>query len=139
MKAIFSVQHRHNSIDFALLFTRLGVGLLMLTHGLPKIALLQSEPVMFMDFLGLGTTLSLLLAIFAEVICSLFIIFGLGTRLATIPLMITMLVAVFIVHSADPFSSKEMGLHYLLSYVMLLIMGSGKYSLDAIIAKKLNL
>lgn len=139
MKAFFSVQHQHGAIDFALLLARVSIGILMLTHGLPKIALLQSEPVMFMDFMGLGTTLSLLLAIFAEVICSLFIIFGLGTRFATIPLMITMLVAVLIVHSADPFSSKEMGLHYLLSYAMLLIMGSGKYSLDAVITKKWNL
>lgn len=136
MKALLSVQHRHKHIDLALLFARISIGLLMLTHGLPKLALLQSEPVMFMDFMGLGTTASLLLAIAAEVGCSLLIIVGLGTRFATIPLIITMLVAVFIVHSADPFSSKEMGLHYLLSYVMLLIMGSGKYSLDYLITKK---
>lgn len=138
MKTFFNVQHKARNIDFALLLARVTIGTLMLTHGLPKIALLQSDPVVFVDFMGLGATLSLLLAIFAEVICSLLIIFGLGTRFATIPLITTMLVAVMIVHGSDPFASKEMGLHYLLGYLMLLIMGSGKYSIDSFIAKKLK-
>jgi len=107
----------------------------MLTHGLPKIALLEAEPVVFMDFMGLGAKMSLLLAIFAEVVCSVLIILGLGTRVAAIPLIITMMVAVFIVHSSDPFSTQEMGLLYLFGYLLLLIMGSGKYSMDSFISK----
>jgi putative oxidoreductase len=82
--------------------------------------------------------ISLSLTVFAEVICSLFILLGFATRLAVIPLLITMLVAVFYVHGNDPFGKQEMGLLYLLTYVMLFIMGSGKYSIDNLLYKKRN-
>ncbi|HTN07581.1 DoxX family protein, partial [Agriterribacter sp.] len=108
---------------------RIGITLLMFTHGIPKIGKLFENPVQFMDVLGLGATVSLYLAIFGEVVCSILVMLGLGTRLAVIPSMITMLVAVFHVHIADPFVKQEMGLHYLLTYTALFIMGSGRYSL----------
>ena len=70
------------------------------------------------------------MAIFAEVLCSIFVILGLGTRIAVIPLIITMLVAVLLVHANDPFGKKELGLMYLTIYMFLIVLGSGKYSLD---------
>jgi Predicted membrane protein len=88
--------------------------------------------------LGMSHLVSLSLTVFAEVICSLFILLGFATRLAVIPLLITMLVAVFYVHGNDPFGKQEMGLLYILTYVMLLIMGSGKYSIDNLLYKKRN-
>lgn len=127
---LFSTNHSAKSINVSLLIMRVGIALLMFTHGIPKIGKLSEDPVRFMDFLGLGATISLCLAIFGEVICSLFIILGIGTRLAVIPPAITMLVAVFHVHLSDPFVKQEMGLHYLLTYVVLFIMGSGRYSID---------
>ena len=63
-----------------------------------------------MDVLGMGTTLSLGLAVFAEVVCSVLVLLGLGTRLAVIPLSITMLIVAFHVHMADPFAKQEMSL-----------------------------
>jgi putative oxidoreductase len=130
MMKLFSTNHSAKSINVSLLIMRIGIALLMLTHGIPKIGKLSEDPVQFMDLLGLGATFSLCLAIFGEVACSLFVALGLGTRLAVIPSMITMLVAVFYVHIADPFVKQEMGLHYLLTYTALFIMGSGSYSLD---------
>ena len=62
--------------------------------------------------------------------CSIFLILGLWTRLALMPLIITMLVAVFIVHGADPFAKKELGLMYLIGYISIFIAGAGKYSID---------
>jgi putative oxidoreductase len=91
-----------------------------------------------MEVFGMSHFLSLSLAVFAEVICSLFILLGFATRLAVIPLIITMLVVVFYIHADDPFGKQEMGLHYLLTYIMLLIMGSGKYSIDNLLYKKSN-
>ncbi len=76
------------------------------------------------------------LTVFAEVVCSIFILVGFGTRLAVIPLAITMLVAVLMIHAADPFSNKEPGIHFLLLYVVLFITGSGRYSVDGLIQKK---
>ncbi|HEY9364831.1 MAG TPA: DoxX family protein [Chitinophagaceae bacterium] len=136
MKRLFSVDHVSKNIDVALLISRLGIAGLMLTHGIPKLQRLNESPVKFMDFLGMGETVSLGLVIVAEVVCSIFILLGLGTRLAVIPIMITMLVAVFHVHGADPFAKQEMGLHFLLVYVFLLIMGSGKYSMDNLLLAK---
>jgi len=136
MKKLFNVTETANNIDIALLIGRVSIALFMLVHGIPKITYLLQDEVQFMDFMGLGPEISLALTIFAEVVCSIFILFGLATRFALIPLIITMLVAVFIVHGADPFSAQEMGLHYLLGYVLLFITGSGKYSVDQLIVSR---
>lgn len=133
MKNIFSVNRSSESVDIAIFLVRIGIAILMLTHGISKTELFNETPVQFMDFMGLGAEISLALAIFAEVGCSILILLGLGTRIAVIPLIVTMLVAVFIVHSGDPFANQEMGLHYLLVYIMLLITGSGRYSLDRLV------
>ena len=139
LKNIFDVKNNSISSDVVQLIVRIGIAALMLTHGIPKMAkLFSGEPVMFPDVLGMGAHLSLTLAVFAEVFCSVFVLVGFGTRLATIPLILTMLVAVFVIHFADPFSKKEMGLLFLLVYIFLLNAGSGKYSIDALISAKIN-
>src|SRR5699024_8997572 len=113
------------------------IAVLMLTHGIPKLMMLLSgEPIAFPGILGLSGGIALTLAIFAEVICSILVLLGLGTRLAVIPLIATMLVAVLHVHAADPFAKQELGLHFLLVYVILLIAGSGKYSVDKILSRR---
>lgn len=103
----------------------------MLTHGVPKlIKLFGDEEILFADPFGLGPGITLALAVFAEFLCSILILIGLATRLAVIPLIITMASAFFIVHAADPFQNKELSIIYLLIYVVLLITGAGKYALD---------
>ena len=137
MKKILSVNQASTSVDIALLIARIGIGSLMLTHGLPKMATLFSgEPVQFLPLLGMSPALSLGLAVFAEVFCSVLLLTGLATRLAVIPLIITMLVALLFVHSADPIGKQEPALHYLLVYLILLLAGSGKYSLDYLLQGK---
>jgi putative oxidoreductase len=70
--------------------------------------------------------------------CSILLIFGAATRFAIIPLLITMLVAALIVHSADPFHVKEMALIYLSVFISILIAGAGNISVDNLIYKKIN-
>lgn len=136
MKKIFSTEVS-GSRDVTLLVLRVAIAVLMLAHGIPKLQMLLSGgSAAFPGILGMAPALALTLAVFAEVVCSLFILFGLGTRLATIPLIITMLVAVVIVHANDPFARQEPGLQYLLFYVVLLFAGSGKYSADYFIYSK---
>lgn len=101
---------------------------MLLAHGISKAASYPNPD--FPDPLGLGANLSLILAIFSEVICSFLLVLGLWTRLAAIPLIVTMLTAGFIVHGADPFSKKELSLIYLLGYIVIFLMGPGKYSVD---------
>ena len=90
----------------------------------------------FGDPLGLGPEVSLVLAVFAEFFCSILVMLGIGTRLAVIPLMVTMSVAAFIAHGDDPFGRKELALMYLVSYAVLLLNGSGKFSVDQLLRKR---
>ena len=137
MKKLVNIYENKKSMDMALLVVRITVAGLMLAHGLPKLEMLLSgDPVQFPAVFGLSAASSLALAIFAEVVCSVLILVGLGTRLAVIPLIFTMLVAAFYIHSADPFARKEPAILYLLPYVMLLLAGSGKYALDHLLQQK---
>jgi putative oxidoreductase len=67
--------------------------------------------------------------------CGVLVAAGLFTRLALIPLIVTMAVAVFIIHADDPFGDKEHALLFLVPYVALLFTGPGKWSLDALVRK----
>lgn len=125
-----------NATDWASLILRVTLGLLMLSHGIPKLMKLMNGTMEFGDPIGIGVPASLTLTVFAEVVCSVLIIIGMWTRLALIPLMITMAVAVFIVHINDPLGTMELALMYLLSYCALFLLGSGKYSVDAILKVK---
>src|SRR4029078_1089541 len=98
--------------------------------------LFSGDPVQFPEVFGMSAGLSLTLAVFAEVVFSILILVGFGTRLATVPLIITMLVAVFSIHAADVFAKKELAVLYLAGYVVLLAAGSGKYSLDQLLQTK---
>ena len=108
----------------------------MLTHGIPKLQSLIAGNVQFADPFGLGPTASLALTVFAEGLCSILLILGLATRFASIPLIINMLVAALVAHAGQPFGKKEMAFLYLLFYVGFLILGGGRYSLDALINGK---
>lgn len=122
----------------ALLFIRLFVGFMMLTHGWAKLMNFGTLAGVFPDPIGLGSTLSLALIIFAEVGCSLLLIFGLLTRLATLPLMFGMFVAIFFAHANDPFQVKELAVVYLGIYFMLFLAGPGRFSVDCLISKRLE-
>jgi putative oxidoreductase len=136
MKKFFGIGHNSQNVDFVLLVTRIAIAMLMLTHGIPKMGKFAESPVQFMNVLGMGATTSLSLAVFAEVICSVFVFLGLGTRLAVIPLIIMMSIAAFHVHIDDPFGKLELPLMYLLVYGVLFVLGSGKYSMDSLLIRK---
>jgi len=124
-------------VNGLILLIRLFVGISMLTHGLPKLEkLIANDKIEFMNFLGLGSAISLVLVVFAEFLCSVFIILGFLTRFSAIPLMITMLIAFFVVHGSDPYSDKELSLLYFFFYLVIFTLGSGKFSLDYLFSKK---
>ena len=110
---------------------------MLINHGWGKmLKLFGDDPIKFADPIGIGEVPSLGLAVFAEVFCAALIMIGLFTRLSVIPLIVTMLVAVFVVHISDPFPKMESGLLYLIPYIVLLLSGPGRFSLDALIRKQ---
>ncbi|MDX5345986.1 MAG: DoxX family protein [Hymenobacteraceae bacterium] len=135
MKRLFSTSYNSTAQNAWLLVLRICVGAFMLTHGYPKFEKLMAGNTQFGDPFGLGEGVTLGLAVFAEFLCSVLLIIGLGTRIAALFLIATMLTAAFVVHSADPFGNKEMALLYLLIYITILIVGAGKYSVDYLISK----
>jgi putative oxidoreductase len=135
LRHLFKTPTYGSAPDAGLLILRLGAGLLMMTHGWPKLMSFTEKAEKFYDFMGLGGEVSLALTIFAEFFCSLCIVFGLGMRIFLIPLIIVSLVIVFVVHGSDPLSEKEHGLLFLVPYLTLLLTGAGKYSLDYFLQK----
>lgn len=125
-----------DKINYASLILRVPFGLMMMRYGLMKIENYSEWSTGFMDFLGLGGPVSLGLVIFAEFFCALLVVIGLGTRLALLPLMFTMLMAFFIAHADDPFDQKEHSLLFLFPYIAIMIIGAGRFSLDALVFKK---
>ncbi len=122
--------------SIGILILRLVFGGAMLTHGLPKLLAFNEKAQVFPDPLGVGSVVSLLLAVFAEFFCSLLLILGLGTRFAALTLAVTMAVAAFMVHGEDPFAKKELAFLYLGAYSALIVMGGGRVALDALIKWK---
>lgn len=123
--------------DIVILLVRIFVGFAMLSHGFPKLQqLLSGEEIKFYEFLFFSSKTTLILTIFAEFVCSIFIILGLFTRFAVFFLIIAMAVAGLMVHGADPFAKKEMSLLYLSVYLLLFAFGPGRYSVDSMITKR---
>jgi putative oxidoreductase len=122
-------------VDLAILLLRLVSGAFIITHGAPKVTKILSSDMGFADPIGLGPEISLVLTAFAEVVCGFLVAVGLATRWATIPLIIAMAVAGLIHHAADPFGGKEKPLLFLVIFVVLLLTGGGKYSLDRKLSK----
>ncbi len=135
MKKLFSTKYSDNSISFALLLLRLSLGGLMITHGFKKLMNFAAKSANFADPFGIGGPASMSLTIFAEFFCAIFILIGLMTRLACIPLIIAMSVALFMSHDGKIFTEGEMAGLYLLGYIALFFTGPGKISMDRLIGK----
>lgn len=134
---IFPLKPDSTKESLLLLAARIIFGLLFLMHGIQKWSNFQELSSMFPDPIGLGSSVTLGLAIFAELACSMAFIFGVLYRLALIPMMFTMIMAFFVIHGGDPFEVKELALVYLVIFIIMFIAGPGKYSVDRFIAKML--
>lgn len=145
-------ERKEMSASIGLLILRLGIGGYLITHGWGKLQMLLAGGAgNFGDPIGLGSTLSLTLVTTSEFLCALLIILGLATRLAAVPVVITMAVAALVIHARDPWTmeaaanaffsgasktwfSKEPAMLYLIPFLSLVFTGAGKLSLDGLIA-----
>jgi len=135
-KVIFGKKLKKNFMTYiithhlGMLLLRLGFGGMMLIHGIPKLLKILSGDFSFGDPIGIGEPASLVLAVLGEVLFPILVIVGFKTTLAAIPIIITMIVAAFVVHAADPLGTKEMAILYLIGFVAIALLSAGKYSID---------
>ncbi len=119
------------SADFALLLLRFMSGLLIITHGWPKLLGFADRASGFPDPFGMGSAASLSLTIFAEFFCGILVCLGLFTRIALLFLVLVMAVIVLFIHGADPLPEKEYPLLLMVAYITLYFTGPGRFSIDA--------
>ena len=133
---IASTKYSNTAFSFATLILRLALGIIMLAaHGYDKLQHFTKYSAQFPDPFHIGSKIALSLDIFAEFFCSCLIILGLFTRLACIPLIVAMSVALFYVHHGDAFGVGEKDVLFLTGFIALLFLGPGKASVDGLIGK----
>ena len=135
-KFLFPEYSKRAWFSLIVLAFRILFGILLMTHGYQKFAQFETLKDNFPDPIGIGSELSLALAIFGELICSAAFILGLLYRLVMIPMLITMGVAFFIIQGNDPFVNKELAFIYLTVFLIMYLAGPGKYAIDSIINDK---
>jgi putative oxidoreductase len=133
MKKIMSTNYSTAAFNIATLFLRAAFGILMfLNHGLTKLNKFIEMQNMFPDPLHVGHRFSLILVIFAEVVCSLLLVLGLFARFAAFILFIDVSVAIFFVHLGQPVDKFELAILHSAVYFSLVLIGPGKISVDGI-------
>lgn len=138
IKFLFPQKLSAKKTSILLLAARIVFGIMFMTHGIAKWNSFDTLAATFPDPLGVGSSVSLSLAIFGELACSLAFILGILYRLSVIPMIFTMIVAFFIVHGGAPFAARELAFLYMVVFVFMYLMGPGIYSVDYYIGKHIR-
>ncbi|MFJ2710816.1 DoxX family protein [Pseudomonas sp. NPDC087346] len=126
-----ALQRDERARDVGLLFLRVSAGLfLLLVHGLPKLLDFDAQLQQIEDPFHLGAHLTLCLAIFAEVLCPLLIVGGVLARLACLPILFVLLVALLVVHPQWTVAEGQFGWLLLILFTSILIAGPGRLALN---------
>ena len=135
MKKLLSIHYSAFAFNASMLLLRVAFGILMMSHGYDKLVHFNERKADFYNLFGIGSTSSLVLSIFAEFFCALFLIIGLFTRVVAVPLVINMSVALFSVHNMDFFNTGEKATLFLAGFLTILFCGPGRVSVDGIASK----
>jgi len=122
---------------FGLLFMRIAAAvMLLLIHGLPKLLNWSTELQHIEDPFGLGATLTLSLAVFAEVLCPILLILGVFARLACLPVLAVLLVALVVVHPDWSLEQGQFAWLLLVLFGGLALTGPGAWSVGGVLARR---
>lgn len=137
-KFLFPTKPDGTGASLFLLAMRIFLGLLLMNHGIQKWSNFQELSLSFPDPLAVGGAMSLGLAIFAELVCSMAFVVGVLYRLAMLPMIFTMGMAFFVIHANDAFAVKELAFIYLGLFILMYIAGPGKFSVDYVVGSELK-
>ena len=118
-----------------LLWARIVFGFLFMSHGIAKWIMFKDIVETFPDPIGMGSEVSFWLVLFAEILCSFGFMLGALFRLCLIPMILTMCIAVFVIHAGDPLVKVEPAIMYLTIFILMYIIGPGKFSIDNILSR----
>ncbi|MEO6722205.1 MAG: DoxX family protein [Ferruginibacter sp.] len=135
MKSLLSTKYSAGAFSAAMLLLRLVAGILLMTHGYDKLVHFDKTATFMPHLFGMSSSITAALVIFAEFFCSLFVILGLFTRLACVPIIICMCYALFITNHGDVLGKGELGTMYLAAFSVLLFVGPGRVSVDSMTGK----
>ena len=134
---LFPQHFRGKGVSVLILALRIFFGVLFFLHGLDKMTNFNDLSLDYPSVMGLGSYTTLMLSIFTEFCCSLFLIAGLITRIITIPMILAMAVAFFDIHDAM-MPEGELALIYFITFIILFFVGPGRYSVDFLIDKRIR-
>ena len=134
---LFPQYLRGTGVSLLILVVRVVFGVLFFTHGLDKMMNFTELVNVYPSVLGFGSYMTLMVTIFCEFCCSLFLIAGLLVRLMTVPMIIAMGVAFFDIHDAI-LPEGELALIYFIVFIVLFLTGPGRYSIDFLIDGKIR-
>ena len=145
LKRIFLLKALPLNVDAGLLVLRvIAAGSLLIKHGLEKTVgfgtMYAQAQQWHMDPIGIGVLPTLLYAAFADGICTVLIILGLGTRWAALFSFINVGVAWAAVHHFEFFGRQadhgELIVLYLAVMLTLFLAGAGRYSVDGMLERE---
>lgn len=136
-KFLFPQHCRETGISILILCLRIFFGLIFLLHGFEKLMNFNELSTTFPSVFGFGSYMTLMVAIFTEFCCSLFLMTGLLLRIMAIPMIISMAVAFFDIHDAM-LPEGELALIYMIVFLILYFTGPGRYSLDYLIDTRIK-
>ena len=136
-KFLFPQHCRETGISILILCLRIFFGLIFLLHGFEKLMNFNELSTTFPSVFGFGSYMTLMVAIFTEFCCSLFLMTGLLLRIMVIPMIISMGVAFFDVHDAI-LPEGELALIYMITFFILFLIGPGRFSLDYLIDQRIQ-
>ncbi len=134
---LFPQYLRGKGVSLLILVVRVVFGILFFMHGLDKMMNFNELVSAYPSVLGFGSYMTLMVTIFCEFCCSLFLIAGLLVRLMTVPMIVAMGVAFFDIHDAI-LPEGELALIYLIVFLILFVTGPGRYSVDYLIDRKVQ-
>jgi len=134
---LFPQYFRGKGISFLILLLRLFFGVLFFMHGLDKMTNFSVLSDNYPSVLGLGSYTTLMVTIFCEFACSIFLMVGLMTRIVLIPMALAMAVAFFDIHDGM-MPEGELSLIFMIVFIILFMTGPGKYSIDWLIDRRVK-
>lgn len=132
------------SVDFGLLVLRLVSGLtLLIRHGLEKgfgFQAMAHGAHAFPDPIHIGPVATLTIALISDFLCSILVVLGLGTRIASLYIFANLFVALALAHHftfTGPLAEhSELMVVYLGAFATLAIAGAGRYSIDGMAMRR---